>query len=230
MIIVVNRAESNTNIDFDRQTKKRNHKIYLNPERLNFGALKVLKDVVLTGGKGFRTHEHKNIEVVIIPINGQIEHKDSLGNTDIVKANDAQIISAGTGIFHYEFNQSKNIPVRFLQIWLAPKILDINPCYQKTSFGSLIKRNEFVKIIPFKDYKNNHGACFHILKMNQSDHNEFHIKENTFGLYLHVLDGVISAGEITLSRGDGCGFSKLEMLRISAKTKAELLIIEVPMD
>jgi len=229
MITVINRADSNRKADLGHlDEKKRNHKVYLNPEQLNFGALKVLKDVVLEGGKGFRTHEHKNLEIVIIPIHGQLEHKDSLGNVNLIKANDIQIISAGTGIFHYEFNQNKDIPVRFLQIWLEPKINDINPCYRKISFRKLIRTNEIVKILSSQDDKSNHKASFYILRMNEDFSNDFYLQKKDFGLYLHVIDGEVSAGEITLSSGDGCGFSELEILKIYSKSKAKLLLIEVP--
>ena len=120
---------------------------YYNPERMNFGVLRVLNDDRLAAGMGFGAHPHANMEIISIPLEGDLEHKDSMGNTTVIKEGDVQVMSAGTGVQHSEYNHSKTEEVKFLQIWVIPNKQDVEPRYDQVSIRDIQKENEFYQIV-----------------------------------------------------------------------------------
>src|ERR1700733_9262650 len=120
---------------------------YYNPERMNFGALRVLNDDTVDAGMGFGTHPHDNMEIISIPLEGDLEHKDSMGNIAVIKNGDVQVMSAGTGITHSEYNRNKDKPVKFLQIWIFPSEKNVKPRYEQITLDKSDRHNKLQQIV-----------------------------------------------------------------------------------
>ena len=148
---VIHRADSRNSADFG--WLKVNHTFsfanYYNPERMNFGVLRVLNDDVIAPGKGFDTHPHKNMEIITIPLEGRLRHKDDMGNEGIISDSDIQVMSAGRGVYHSEFNADNNKEVKVLQIWLHPNKTHVEPRYQQISLNDIYIKNDFFQIRGF---------------------------------------------------------------------------------
>ncbi|MEO8820744.1 MAG: pirin family protein [Ginsengibacter sp.] len=120
---------------------------YNNTERVHFGALRVLNDDTVSSGMGFGKHPHDNMEIISIPLQGDLEHKDSMGNTTVIKQGDIQVMSAGTGIQHSEYNKNKDVPVKFLQIWISPNKKNVTPRYDQVSLNENDRHNKLQQIL-----------------------------------------------------------------------------------
>jgi redox-sensitive bicupin YhaK (pirin superfamily) len=206
---------------------------YMNPSRMNFGVLRVLNDDVVAGGGGFGTHPHSNMEIISIPLKGNLEHQDSMGNVQVIEQNDVQIMSAGTGVYHSEYNQSKAEPVNFLQIWVFPKEHNISPRYDQKTFLPEERKNRLQLIVSANKIEDslyiNQDAFFSL--GNFSAGKEFsyskHKKEN--GVYLFLIDGKMKVNGIEVEKRDGIGFPETDNLAINCSGNCEILIMEVPM-
>ncbi|WP_370087420.1 pirin family protein [Ekhidna sp.] len=205
---------------------------YFDPERIQFGALRVLNDDIVVGGAGFPTHPHNNMEIVSIPLEGALAHKDSTGTEKIIATGEVQIMSAGSGLSHSEYNASKTEEVNFLQVWVLPKERDINPRYEQKLFDENARKNK-IQVVVAPDNKNalwiNQDAWFSLtdLDRNTSITYDFHKSGN--GVYLFVIDGNVSVAGELLKKRDALGISDTSKLEVSASTNARLLFIEVPM-
>ena len=206
---------------------------YHNPERMHFGVLRVLNDDTVSGGMGFGTHPHENMEIISIPLEGDLEHKDSMGNTTIIKNGDIQVMSAGTGIYHSEYNKNKGQQVKFLQIWILPHQRNVDPRYDQITLNPADRKNKLQQILsPNADdegvwiYQN---AWFHLGDFDKgfTTGYTFKLKEN--GLYIFVLKGDIKVNEQHLNTRDGYGIWNTDMVSITAESDAEILLMEVPM-
>lgn len=205
---------------------------YHNPERIHFGALRVLNDDIVEPGMGFGTHPHDNMEIVSIPLEGALEHKDSTGTTEVIRTGDVQIMSAGSGLSHSEYNHSKTNRVNFLQLWVLPKKQDIEPRYEQKSFSTSRPKNSIQTVVAPDDANAvwiNQDAWFSLAEIDkgQSIHYDFHKKGN--GVYAFVIDGTVNIGGTEASRRDGLGITEANHVEISAKESAKLLFVEVPM-
>lgn len=207
---------------------------YQNPERIQFGKLRVINDDIVMPGEGFATHGHNNMEIISIPIRGTLKHKDSMDNVHIIEAGDIQIMSAGTGITHSEYNASDNDPVNFLQIWVLPEQRDIAPRYAQKTFDPAGRHNQFQLVLsPQRDNAEslwiNQQAWFTLADFDQEHHEvyEWHQPEN--GVYLFVISGRVIAGGEMLNERDGIGVSAVNALSIRAITDSRILIMEVPL-
>jgi len=206
---------------------------YYNPERMNFGLLRVLNDDIVAPGMGFGAHPHDNMEIISIPLSGELAHQDSTGNKKVIKTNDVQIMSAGSGITHSEFNNSKTDKVNFLQIWVFPKEQNITPRYEQKTFNPADRQNKLQTVVsPEKDAESiwiNQDAWFTLgtLKAGFSENYNLHKKGN--GVYAFVIDGEVEINGEKLSKRDGLGISDVETISIKASSDAELLLMEVPM-
>lgn len=207
---------------------------YYNPERMHFGVLRVLNDDVVSGGRGFNTHPHDNMEIISIPLEGDLEHKDSMGNTAVIKEGDVQVMSAGTGITHSEFNRNKDQEVKFLQIWLFPNKRNVQPRYDQISIRDIEKKNAFYQVLsPNADDEGvwiHQDAWFSMAKFDagQGDCYELNRKEN--GVYLFVLDGEVTVAGEKLSKRDGMGIWNVDDLTLVSDSNARVLLMEVPMN
>ncbi|RKS53057.1 hypothetical protein BC962_1303 [Gillisia mitskevichiae] len=206
---------------------------YHNPERMNFGVLRVLNDDVVSAGMGFGTHPHENMEIISIPLEGDLEHKDSMGNLSTIREGDIQILSAGTGISHSEYNKNKGEQVKFLQIWIFPNKRDLAPRYDQISIRELEKKNEFYQVL--SPNANDDGvwihqnAWFSIGEFEKGVSKEYSLHDKNNGVYLFVLEGSVSIDNQKLDKRDGFGVWEIEKLKVMADSEAKVLLMEVPM-
>lgn len=205
-----------------------------NPERIQFGALRVLNDDWVSGGKGFGEHPHDNMEIISIPLKGSLQHEDSLENVAVIESGEIQVMSAGTGIYHKEFNKDKNIPVEFLQIWLFPNQRNVQPRYHQERYDTLMKQNHFTQIL--SPDKNDDGvwiyqnAWFNIGRFDEGVHSEYQLKNKDNGLYVFIINGDANVNGQLLNKRDGFGIWETSQVTIEATSDTEILLMEVPMN
>ena len=205
---------------------------YYNPERINFGALRVLNDDFVTGGMGFGEHPHDNMEIISIPLEGELQHKDSLGNTAIIKSGEIQVMSAGTGVYHSEYNPSATNPAKFLQIWIFPNQRNVQPRYDQITINTTT-RNKFIQIL--SPNANNAGvwiyqdAWFNIARFDAGTAESYRLHKAGNGAYIFVLKGSIKINDEIVDTRDGFGIWETDQFEITASTDTEFLIMEVPM-
>lgn len=207
---------------------------YYNPERIQFGALRVLNDDTVSGGMGFGEHPHDNMEIISIPLEGDLEHKDSMGNTAVIRKGDIQVMSAGTGIFHSEFNKNKGEQVKFLQIWVFPNKRNVTPRYDQITLNEADRKNKLQQILsPNKEDEGvwiHQDAWFHMGNFDKGVSADYAIKKPGNGVYVFVLKGQFRVNGTVLDQRDGLGLSDIEHFNIQALTDdAEILLMEVPM-
>jgi len=205
---------------------------YHDPERIHFGALRVLNDDTVKQGMGFGTHPHENMEIVSIPLSGDLHHKDSTGRDKIIRQNDVQIMSAGSGISHSETNANNNKDVKFLQVWVFPKERNIEPRYEQKTFLPDDRQDQLLTVVAPDDEKAvwiNQDAWFSLGKFSKDFSTTYQLHKEGNGVYAFVLNGNITINEQTLEPRDGYGISETGAINIKAGTDAELLLIEVPM-
>jgi len=203
-----------------------------NVERLNFGSLRVIKNNMLAPGKGFGMHPHSNMEIVTIPLDGELEYKDDMNNGAVISKGEIQVMSAGTGVFHSEGNHNKDKSVKFLQIWIVPKILKAKPRHDQTSYE--LKNNEIVEILSPDLHDDKvwiyQDTWINIGKAIANQRFEYQLKNPDLnGAYIFVIQGEIEVDEQYMKQRDGYGLWEISEFNIIAKTDAEFLIIEVPM-
>ena len=208
---------------------------YYNPERMNFGVLRVLNDDVVSAGMGFGTHPHNNMEIISIPLEGDLEHKDSMGTSAIIKQGDVQVMSAGTGILHSEYNANKNKEVKFLQIWVVPNKQGVEPRYDQITLDLEDRKNTLQQILsPNADDAGvwiHQNAWFHMTSLEEGNSLYYQVNDaKNNGVYAFVLEGKVTINGQQLEKRDGFGLWDIENLEISADANTELLLMEVPMD
>ncbi len=207
---------------------------YYNPERTHFGLLRVLNDDIVEQGMGFGTHPHDNMEIVTIPIKGELAHKDSTGNKEVIHPNEVQIMSAGSGLTHSEFNNSQTDIVNLLQIWVFPKEKNIKPRYQQRIFDPSERRNKLQTIIsPVKSDETlwiNQNAYFTLGSLEKGINESYKIKSNGNGIYIFVIKGEIKVDDEQLLERDAMGIQDTDSVKIVADEDSEILVIEVPMN
>lgn len=206
---------------------------YYNPERMSFGALRVLNDDIIAGGTGFGTHPHNNFEIVSIPISGALEHKDSMGNRAVIKQNEVQIMSAGTGITHSEYNANKDDEARFLQIWVFPKEMNIAPRYEQKVYMPEERVGKLQLVVsPLNDdaVTINQDAYFSLGNLTAGQTLEYKNYKEGNGVYAFVMEGDMTIANTELNRRDGLGVWDTNNFTLTAKTDAQVLLMEVPMN
>lgn len=205
---------------------------YYNPERMGFGLLRVLNDDVVAGGGGFGAHPHDNMEIVSIPLKGDLEHRDSMGNVQVIRSGDVQIMSAGTGIYHSEYNKNAQEPVNFLQIWVFPKERNIEPRYDQKTYDPAGRVNKW-QIVVAPDNEDavwiNQNAWFSLAKIESGKSIDYNLNDKSNGIYLFVLEGSIVAAGNLLEKRDALAAIETEVISLEAKENADVLVIEVPL-
>ena len=206
---------------------------YYNPERMHFGVLRVLNDDTVAAGMGFGTHPHDNMEIISIPLEGDLEHKDSMGNVTVIQNGDVQVMSAGTGIQHSEYNKNKDQHVKFLQIWVFPNKKNVTPRYDQITLKLEDRHNKLQQIIsPNPDDAGvwiHQNAWFHLGKFDKGITKEYTIKGKGNGLYIFNLNGTLNVNNQIVNTRDGFGIWDIEKVNLMAESDAEFLIMEVPM-
>lgn len=207
---------------------------YYNPERVNFGVLRVLNDDTIAGGRGFGMHPHDNMEIVTIPLSGDLEHEDSMGNKEVIKAGDVQSMSAGTGVFHSEYNKNPDKEVKLLQIWMFPKKRNVTPRYDQISMKLEDRKNRLQQIVSPNANDDgvtiNQDAWFHITDLDEGKELSYTLKGKNTGVYAFLLEGEVAINGQILNRRDGLGIWETDKLDIKANSNAQLLLMEVPME
>lgn len=205
---------------------------YHNPERMNFGVLRVLNDDSVEGNMGFGKHPHRDMEIISIPLEGDLQHGDNMGNSGIIKKGDIQVMSAGTGIMHSEENATDQ-PVKFLQIWIFPNKVNVEPRYDQISIEEKAVQNDFQQILsPNADDDGvwiHQEAWFNLAKFDKGFSKEYKIHKNGNGVYIFVIKGKAKIGEQILNQRDGFGIWETESFIIEATENSEILLMEIPM-
>ncbi|MCT4636599.1 MAG: pirin family protein [Bacteroidales bacterium] len=206
---------------------------YYNPERVNFGLLRVLNDDTIAAGKGFGMHPHDNMEIITIPLNGALEHKDNLGNGAVINQGDVQVMSAGTGIYHSEYNKNTDKPVSLLQIWIIPNEKDVKPRYDQISIRDIEEKNKFYQILsPNRDDQGvwiHQYAWFYIGRFNKGTSDSYNIKRDGNGIYMFVIEGTIEIDGEILTKRDAIGINNTNSITVNSTEDSNVLLIDIPM-
>lgn len=207
---------------------------WYNAERVQFGALRVLNDDTIAAGMGFGTHPHDNMEIITIPLEGDLAHKDSMGNAATIKTGDVQVMSAGTGIQHSEFNPNKNLQTKLFQIWLFPKTRNVEPRYQQITLDKTQEKNAFAQILsPNEDDEGvwiHQDAWFYLSDFDKYFSKKLSLKKEGNGFYIMNIEGEIEVNGDVLEKRDAIGIWQTKELEIKANTNAKFLIMEIPME
>ncbi|MCW2120223.1 pirin family protein [Flavobacterium sp. 7A] len=206
---------------------------YYNADRNQFGVLRVLNDDTIAAGMGFGTHPHKNMEIITIPFEGDLAHKDSMGTSSIIKSGDVQVMSAGSGIQHSEFNPNTDQQTKLFQIWLFPNKQEVTPRYQQITLDQSKQKNNFAQILsPNADDEGiwiHQDAWFFMADFDADFSKTYSIKKAGNGVYLIVISGSITVYGQELNTKDAIGITDFETLDIKAQTAARFLIMDIPM-
>lgn len=207
---------------------------YQDPERVHFGVLRVLNDDIVTGGMGFGKHPHDNMEIISIVLNGALEHQDSMGHKRALHTNEVQVMSAGTGVVHSEYNHSQSENVNFLQIWLFPNKRNVQPQYDQRVFEENSRMNRWQTLVaPIStdtdSLKINQDAWIVRTRLEQGKKLDYQLKEANNGVYLFVIDGKVIANNQELNKRDGLALTGNNTINIDATESSDVLLLEVPM-
>jgi len=208
---------------------------YFNPDKVQFGMLRVLNDDTIAAGMGFGTHPHENMEIITIPLEGGLKHRDSMGNEGIIGFGEVQVMSAGTGIMHSEMNASEKERAKTLQLWVFPEKEDVEPRYDQKSFDLASKINTFVTVVSPRDKNDGNALWVHqqtffnlgIFESGTDVNYKVNIAKN--GVYLFLIEGEIEVDNQTLNERDAIGITNFEDFNIAVKQQAKILLVEVPM-
>jgi redox-sensitive bicupin YhaK (pirin superfamily) len=207
---------------------------YYDPARESFGALRVLNDDIVQGGRGFGLHPHDNMEIISIPLQGALEHGDNTGGRGVIKSGEVQIMSAGSGIAHSEKNASQTEAVNFLQIWVFPKERNIQPRYDQKLFNTADRVNKFQTVVAPEKQNGallwiNQDAWFMLGSLRKSSNVEYRLRNSSDGVYAFIIEGEVTINGQKLGKRDGLGVWETDKLTVSATEDAEVLLMEVPM-
>jgi hypothetical protein len=207
---------------------------WYNPERIQFGMLRVLNDDTVAAGMGFGTHPHDNMEIITIPLEGDLAHKDSMGNAATIKTGDVQVMSAGTGIQHSEFNPNADLQTKLFQIWLFPKHRNVEPRYQQITLDSTKQKNEFAQILsPNEEDEGvwiHQDAWFYLSDFDKDFAKKLALKKEGNGFYIMNIEGEIEVNGEKLEKRDAIGIWETNEIEIKANSDSRFLIMEIPME
>ena len=210
---------------------------HYDPERMNFGVLRVLNDDIIAPSMGFGTHPHDNMEIITIPLRGALRHKDSMGNEAVIEQNEVQIMSAGTGVRHSEYNASPENDINLLQIWLFPKVRNVVPRYAQRAFRPEDRVNQLQTVVApigsdgekAEAIGIHQDAWFSLGTLKSGVEKTYSLKKSGNGVYLFVIEGSVTVNDTPLSKRDALGVWDIENVSIKADSDAEILLMDVPM-
>lgn len=207
---------------------------WYNPERVQFGTLRVLNDDTVAAGMGFGEHGHDNMEIITIPLEGDLAHKDSMGNAETIKTGDVQVMSAGTGIRHSEFNPNHDQRTKLFQIWLFPRTKNVTPRYQQITLDESKQKNNFAQILsPNADDEGvwiHQDAWFYLANFDKDFSKKLSLKKEGNGFYIMNIEGDIEVNGEKLETRDALGVWDTNELEINANTNSKFLVMEIPME
>ncbi|MGY8910826.1 MAG: pirin family protein [Flavobacteriales bacterium] len=206
---------------------------YQNPERMNFGMLRVFNDDVIQPKMGFGTHPHRNMEIITIPISGALSHKDNMNNQRSIEVDEIQVMSAGTGVTHSEFNDSKTEAANTLQLWIIPEKEEVTPFYDQKKFDANKRKNKFLTLVSPRDKQvegslpiNQQGYIL-MIDLDKDFETEYTLNN---GAYFFLIDGEVEIADVTLEKRDAVGITDTAKVSIKAHKESKLLVIDVPMN
>ena len=207
---------------------------YHHPERMNFGVLRVLNDDTVSESRGFGAHPHRDMEIISIPLEGDLKHQDNMGNETVIKSGDIQVMSAGTGVMHSEYNNSPKHPVKFLQIWIMPHKQNVEPRYDQITLDTADRKNKLQQVLsPIADDAGvwiHQNAWFTMTNLDEGKKVQYTLKDaKNNGVYAFVLKGDASINSTSINERDGLGIWEVPTLDITADSDTEILLMEVPM-
>lgn len=208
---------------------------YFNPVREKFGCLRVLNDDTVAGGTGFDLHPHNDMEIISIILEGALEHRDSMGNTQVILPGEVQVMTAGSGIYHAEYNHSETEPVKFFQLWIFPREKGLKPRYDQKLFEDQEKQDHLVTLVtPDNDQSEgalwiHQDAYISTIHLKKDSEFEYQTRIPGNGVFVFVIEGKITVNENSLSARDAIGVSETESIQVQASDNSKVLIIEVPM-
>lgn len=207
---------------------------YYNPERMSFGVLRVLNDDAVAPGRGFGRHPHDNMEIISIPLQGDLEHQDSMGNVAVIREGDVQVMSAGTGVYHSEYNKNSDQEVRFLQIWIFPNKKNVTPRYDQITLENNDLKNQLFQVLsPNAEDEGvwiHQDAWFHMGNLEAGFETSYTLKKEHNGVYAFILEGEVTIEDQKLEKRDGLGVWDADTIKIKADSDAKILLMEVPME
>ena len=207
---------------------------WVDRNRMGFGLLRVINDDIIEPSGGFGTHGHENMEIVTIPLTGELAHKDSMGNTETIKAGEVQRMSAGSGLTHSEFNHSDAEKINLLQIWVLPKEKNIEANYEQSQFSEEHRKNKWQCLVSPKKTEGslsiNQDAYFYRTSLNENNEISYSVKTPGNGIYIYVITGEIEVADETLGRRDALGLEDLVDIKLRALKDSDVLIIEIPLN
>lgn len=208
---------------------------YYNPERMNFGALRVFNDDLVQPSMGFGTHPHQNMEIISIPLKGALSHKDSMNNKRSIEVGEVQVMSAGTGLTHSEFNDSTTDEVNFLQLWILPEKQNVVPNYEQKQFDLTKRKNNFQTVVSPQDKLTEgslviHQQAYIHLGNFEEGKSITHKITNERGIYIFVIEGEAEVNGEKLQKRDALGVWDTDQIEINSITNSEILLVEVPMN
>lgn len=208
---------------------------YHNPDRMNFGALRVFNDDVVQPKMGFGTHPHDNMEIISIPLSGSLSHKDSMNNKRAITVQEVQAMSAGTGLTHSEFNDSSNEAVNFFQLWILPDSRNVSPRYEQKNFDEAKRINKLqvlVESVASSDestLKIHQDAKISRISLEKGQSIDYTLKSNDHGVFIMNISGTTQIAGQALEERDAIGISEIKSLKVTSTSNADLLFVEVPM-
>lgn len=206
---------------------------YYNRDRVRFGALRVLNDDLVAPGMGFDTHPHDNMEIISIPLEGVLEHMDSMNNISVIKERDIQIMSAGSGVLHSEYNKSDQKSVKFLQIWIIPKVRNTKPSYEQFSLPPIIENNILYEIVSpnlsDSGVKIKQDAWLSIGDFSPDSVINYTMHKKGNGAYIFMISGGALILDTSVNERDAIGVWEENSFDIQINSPSKILIIEVPM-
>lgn len=207
---------------------------YFHPEKINFGVLRVLNDDRIAPGEGFPKHPHDNMEIITIPLSGKLAHKDSMGNESVINTGEVQVMSAGTGIFHSEYNFNKDQELKLFQIWLFPNRKNVEPRYDQISLKDISTKNKLYQIL--SPNKNDQGvwiyqdSWFHMGDFDAGVKQNYSIKKPNNGIYILVIEGNIAINSEELGFRDAIAITNTDQIEFESITNSKLLLMDLPMN
>lgn len=208
---------------------------YFNPERMNFGVLRVLNDDLVQPNMGFGTHPHQNMEIISIPLKGALSHKDSMNNKRAIEVGEVQVMSAGTGLTHSEFNDSSTEEVNFLQLWIMPEEQNVTPNYEQKRFDTSGRANAFQTVVSPQDKLVDESLGIHqqaYIRLGNFEEGErtSHSLEMGKGIYVFLIEGEVKVNGVRLLKRDALGIWDTNEVDIEVIKDSEILLIDVPMN
>lgn len=206
---------------------------YYDPQRMGFGALRVINDDFVTAGQGFGKHSHRDMEIISIPLLGKLAHGDSIGNEGVIETGEIQVMSAGTGIIHSEMNGDNEEAVKFLQIWVMPNKMNVEPRYQQIRMDDLMQPNTFNQVLsPNADDAGvwiHQNAWFSMGNFDKGVTETYPLNDANNGIYIFVISGKVVVNGNTLDTRDGLGVWDTKKVTMDVIDNAKVLLMEVPM-